>query len=178
MYIILTRTCLFTRQLKVDDPKFKTALHQCTSHYNQAFKMFFKINRPLECLDILIKTITLDEDQMNSKYVFELLIILSNFNYYYHLGTTNAKSKIKFTISIVNTLRECVPILEMLSKSSTEEYSEIYSNDNDGLENTVQIGQYREGDENVKETILSLLEEKLQDILKCMIKQAMVKTSK
>lgn len=65
LYIIILY--LFVRCLEVDVPKFKTTLHQCTSHYNRAFEMFFKMDRPLECLEILIKTIALDELQMDSK---------------------------------------------------------------------------------------------------------------
>lgn len=57
---------LFFRCLDIDIPKFKTTLHQCMSHYNRAFEMFFKMERPLECLEILIKTIALDELQIDS----------------------------------------------------------------------------------------------------------------
>lgn len=57
---------MFDRCLEVGVPKFKTTLHQCTSHYNRAFEMFFKMDHPLECLEILIKTIALDELQIES----------------------------------------------------------------------------------------------------------------
>jgi len=50
----------------MDGPKFKITLHQCTSHYNRAFEMFLKMDRPLECLEILIKNIALDELQIDS----------------------------------------------------------------------------------------------------------------
>jgi len=63
---ITTSSYFFIRCLDVDIPKFKSTLHQCTSHYNRAYEMFYKMDRPLECLEILIKNIALDELQIDS----------------------------------------------------------------------------------------------------------------
>lgn len=63
-------------------------------------------------------------------------------------------------------------------KSDSEKCSEIYSIDNDGLEITVKTSEDDQNGENKKQNLLKLLEERLQYILKYMIKLAMAKTSK
>jgi hypothetical protein len=61
---------LFSRYMNVDMPMFETTLNQCTSHYKQSFEIFFKTKRPLECLEVLMKDIAVDELQIESiKYL-------------------------------------------------------------------------------------------------------------
>ncbi|KAL4111775.1 hypothetical protein QTP88_015664 [Uroleucon formosanum] len=147
------------RCLEVDIPKFKSTLHQCTSHYNRAYEMFYKMDRPLECLEILIKNIALDELQIDS--------------------ATNSQSKVKFIMSITQTLGKCISILKMLSENSIDECKEKYSDDhNDSLDKTDRNGDDDQDSEMKKKKLLKLLEERLQHILKSMIKLAMAKTSK
>lgn len=81
-------------------------------------------------------------------------------------------------MSIAQTLGKCVSVLKMLSESNTDECSEIYSIDNDGLGKNDKLGENDQDSEQKKQKLLTLLEERLQHILKCMIKLAMVKTSK
>ncbi|VVC32394.1 Hypothetical protein CINCED_3A025206 [Cinara cedri] len=144
---------------EVDVPKFKTTLHQCMSHYNRAFEMFFKMDRPLECLEILIKTIALDELQIDS--------------------ATNSQSKVKFIISITQTLGKCVNVLKMLSENNSEDEKNKYLIDSNTPDKIEQTGSEDDQDgEYKKKKLLNLLEERLQHILKCMIKLAMAKISK
>uniref|UniRef100_A0A2S2PJZ7 Erythroid differentiation-related factor 1 n=1 Tax=Schizaphis graminum TaxID=13262 RepID=A0A2S2PJZ7_SCHGA len=58
------------RNMDVDMPMFKTTINQCKSHYNQSFEIFFKMKRPLECIEVLMKDIAVDELQIESiKYL-------------------------------------------------------------------------------------------------------------
>ncbi|XP_050421584.1 erythroid differentiation-related factor 1 [Adelges cooleyi] len=145
------------RCLEVDDTKFKTTLHQCTSHYNKAFDMFLKMERPLECLEILIKNIALDELQMDS--------------------VTNSSAKVKFIVSIAQTLVKCVVVLKMLFENSSEEQKETVLVNSDDLYKTEQQDDDKDGKLKTKK-LLVLLEERLQHTLKKMIKLAMAKISK
>lgn len=81
-------------------------------------------------------------------------------------------------MSIAQTLGKCVSVLKMLSDSNTEECGEMYSVDNDGLGKTDKTSDDDQDSEKKKQKLLTLLEERLQHILKCMIKLAMAKTSK
>lgn len=169
---------MFSRCLKVDVLKFKTTLKQCTSHYNRAFEILFKNNQPLVCLNILIKTIALDELQLDSS-VLDLLIISNNLNFFYYLGATNAQSKMKFVMSIVETLGKCIEILKMLLSES---------NDSDISKEKYQLDYYDITEQNSDDKldskkkkqniVLTQLEEQLQRILKCLIKLASAKVSK
>lgn len=78
-------------------------------------------------------------------------------------------------MSIVQTLGKCVAVLQMLLENNSDECEDKYSIDNDCLDKTE-----RNEDEQAKkkQKLLNLLEERLQHILKCMIKLAMSKTSK
>lgn len=80
-------------------------------------------------------------------------------------------------MSIAQTLGKCVPVLKMISDSNIEACSEIYSID-DGLGKSDKTGDDDQDSEKKKQKLLMLLEERLQHILKCMIKLAMAKTSK
>lgn len=176
--MVNTNLYLISRCLEVDIPKFKTTLHQCTSHYNRSFEMFFKMDRPLECLEILIKTIALDELQIESMLFIQFcnnfkLIIISIF-----IGATNPQSKVKYIMSITQTLGKCVAVLQMLSESNFDESKDKYIVDNDNLDKSDRNIEDDQDSEKKKEKLLKLLEERLQHILKCMIKLAMAKQSK
>lgn len=101
-----------------------------------------------------------------------LIILLLLF-----IGATNSQSKVKFIISITQTLGKCVNVLKMLSDNNSEnEKFLIDSNSRDKIEQNGseddQDGEYK------RKKLLRLLEERLQHILKCMIKLAMSKISK
>jgi len=67
----------------------------------------------------------------------------------------------------------------LLESSNSEEYSNEYTVDNEGFNKTEQSGGEDDQDgEKKKQKLLTLLEERLQHILKCMIKLAIAKTSK
>lgn len=78
-------------------------------------------------------------------------------------------------MSIAQTLGKCIAVLQMLSENNLDEHEDKYSIDNDCLDKTE-----RNEDDQVKkkQKLLTLFEERLQHILKCMIKLAMAKTSK
>lgn len=83
-------------------------------------------------------------------------------------------------MSIVQTLEKCVNVLQMFSESSnSEKCSEKYSVDNEDFDKTERNNSEDDQDgEKKKQKLLTLLEERLQHILKCMIKLAIAKTSK
>lgn len=82
-------------------------------------------------------------------------------------------------MSITQTLGKCISILKMLSENSIDECKEKYSDDhNDSLDKTDRNGDDDQDSEMKKKKLLKLLEERLQHILKSMIKLAMAKTSK
>ncbi|XP_050543387.1 erythroid differentiation-related factor 1 isoform X2 [Daktulosphaira vitifoliae] len=145
------------RCLEVDATKFKTTLHQCTSHYNKAFDMFIKMDRPLECLEILIKTIALDELQMDN--------------------ATNTSTKVKFIVSISQTLGKCCFVLNMLLENYDEQKDFKPINTDDICKNKENIDDDKDTKLKTKK-LLTLLEERLQHILKNMIRLAMGKVSK
>lgn len=67
----------------------------------------------------------------------------------------------------------------MLAENSIDECQEKYSDDhNDSLDKTDRNGEDDQDTEIKKKKLLKLLEERLQHILKSMIKLAMAKTSK
>lgn len=81
-------------------------------------------------------------------------------------------------MSIVETLGKCVGVLKMLSESTFDICKEKYSVDNDGIDKTERCSEDNLDSEKKKQKLLTLLEERLQHILKCMIKLAMAKMSK
>lgn len=82
-------------------------------------------------------------------------------------------------MSITQTLGKCISILKMLGENSIDECKEKYSDDhNDSLEKTDRSCEDDQDSEKKKKKLLKLLEERLQHILKSMIKLAMAKTSK
>lgn len=94
--------------------------------------------------------------------LFDFIIFLSNFSYYY-LDT--ASSKVKSIVSIINTLKKCVPVLSKLLKNdSNRDINKIVLDEHDFS--------------NKEEELLIILEDKLQFTLKVIIKQAMIKQSK
>jgi len=67
----------------------------------------------------------------------------------------------------------------MLGENSIDECKEKYLDDhNDSLDKTDRSGEDDQDSEKKKQKLLKLLEERLQYILKSMIKLAMAKTSK
>lgn len=89
-------------------------------------------------------------------------MFLNNFSNYY-LGT--ASSKIKSIVSTIDTLKKCVPVLSnLLKNNSNRDFNEIIIDEHNFS--------------NKEEELLIILEDKLQLILKVIIKQAMVKQSK
>lgn len=94
------------------------------------------------------------------------------------LGTTNAQSKVKFIVSIAQTLGKCVAVLKLLLENHYNEYKTNCSNHNDSLEKSERNSEDDQDSEKKKQKLLMLLEERLQHILKCMIKLAIAKTSK
>lgn len=78
-------------------------------------------------------------------------------------------------MSIIQTLGKCVAVLQMLLENNSDECEGNYSIDNDYLDKND-----RSEDDQIKKKLklLKLLEERLQHILKCMIKLAMAKSSK
>jgi len=81
-------------------------------------------------------------------------------------------------MSIVETLGKCVGVLKMLSESDFNICKEKYPVDSDGLDKTERCSEDDLDSEKKKQKLLTLLEERLQQILKCMIKLAMAKMSK
>jgi len=85
-------------------------------------------------------------------------------------------------MSIAQTLGKCADVLQMLSESSnsSKRCAEKYSVDNEGFDKTERSsGEDDDQDgEKKKQKLLTLLEERLQHNLKCMIKLAIAKTSK
>lgn len=74
---------------------------------------------------------------------------------------------------------KCVAVLQMLSENNSNECKNKYLIDNDSFDKTERNGIEDDQDgENKKRKLLSLLEERLQHILKCMIKLSMTKGSK
>lgn len=73
---------------------------------------------------------------------------------------------------------KCVDILIMLSENNSENDKEKYSIDNNSPSKIDQTGVDDQDGEYKKKKLLKLLEERLQHILKCMIKLAMAKISK
>lgn len=102
-----------------------------------------------------------------------ILTILFSF-----VGATNFQSKVKFFISIIQTLGKCVNVLKMLSENNFENEKGKYTIDNNSLGKIDQTGVDDQDSEYKKKKLLNLLEERLQFILKCMIKLAMAKISK
>lgn len=85
----------------------------------------------------------------------------------------------KFIISITQTLGKCSSVLKMLAENIVDEGKENCSDDqNDSLDKTERSGEEDQDSENKKRKLLKLLEERLQHILKSMIKLGMAKTSK
>lgn len=84
----------------------------------------------------------------------------------------------KFIMSIIHTLRKCVSVLKMFLENHTEVYSRLYLVDNDGLGIADITGESNQNNEIKKQKLLTLLEGRLQHILKYMIKLAMANTSK
>lgn len=82
-------------------------------------------------------------------------------------------------MSIAQTLGKCVAVLQMLSENNSDDRKDKYSVDNDSFDKAERSGVEDDQDsENKKRKLLSLLEERLQHILKCMIKLSMAKGSK
>lgn len=81
-------------------------------------------------------------------------------------------------MSIIQTLGKCIGVLQMLSESNSESCKEKNVVNNESLEKTERGGEDDQDHEKKKQKLLKLLEERLQYILKCIIKLAMVKTSK
>jgi len=82
-------------------------------------------------------------------------------------------------MSITQTFEKCISILKMLAENSIDECTEKYSDDhNDSLDKTDRNVDDDQDSEMKKKKLLKLLEERLQHILKSMIKLAMAKTSK
>jgi len=100
-------------------------------------------------------------------------------NNYYYLGATNSQSKVKFIMSITQTLGKCTSVLKMLAENSIDECKEKYSDvHNDSLDKADRNGDDDQDSEIKKKKLVKILEEELQHILKSMIKLAMAKTSK
>lgn len=81
-------------------------------------------------------------------------------------------------MSITQTLGKCVAVLQMLMESNFDESKDKYIVDNDNLDKNDRTIEDDQDSEKKKEKLLKLLEERLQHILKCMIKLAMAKSSK
>lgn len=82
----------------------------------------------------------------------------------------------KFVMSIVETLSKCSSVLQMLLENNSDK--EKYVGENDSFDKTLKSNDDDQDSEKKKQKLLTLLEERLQHILKCMIKMAMIKTSK
>lgn len=81
-------------------------------------------------------------------------------------------------MSILQTLGKCVDVLKMLLQSNFDERIDGCLFDSDELDKTDRNLEDHQDSEKKKEKLLKLLEERLQHILKCMIKLAMAKQSK
>jgi hypothetical protein len=81
-------------------------------------------------------------------------------------------------MSITQTLGKCSDVLKMLMENNFEETKDKSSLDNECLDKTERSGEEDEDSIKKKKKLLALLEERLQFILKCMIKLALAKTSK
>lgn len=83
-------------------------------------------------------------------------------------------------MSIVETLGKCVEVLKMLfSESNNSDISnEKCPVENENLDRSEQNSEDEQDSEKKKQKLLTLLEERLQHILKCMIKLAIAKMSK
>lgn len=81
-------------------------------------------------------------------------------------------------MSITQTLGKCVGVLQMLLENNFDESKDKYIVDNDNIDKSDRSVEDDLDSEKKKEKLLKLLEERLQHILKCMIKLAMAKPSK
>ncbi|KAL5244029.1 hypothetical protein ACI65C_011439 [Semiaphis heraclei] len=123
---------------------------QIKSYCNISFEIFFKIQRPLEAFEVLIKMITLDINLIDGT-----------------IGLLN----LKYVRSIIETLKKCVAVFQMFSENKDiMKYS--YCTDQT-QELTIEDDLHFE---MRKLHFLLILEENVLKLLKCMIQLALNKS--
>ncbi|XP_008180397.2 uncharacterized protein LOC103308570 [Acyrthosiphon pisum] len=134
-----------------ESPELHPVFVQIKSYCNISFEIFFKIERPLESFEVLIKMITLD---------------------IHLIDRTIGPGNLKYVKSIIETLEKCVAVFQMFSENKdTMKYS--YSADQTE-ELTIEDGLHFE---MRKLHFLLILEENVLKLLKCMIHLALDKSS-